>query len=87
MDDLEIVEGLCEKIRLTKMEVEDYKGMALEFKAVITETIRDIKKSIPMASNEYVRTGYEISLDIIKSSLARNNLNTKWVEDIGSEEE
>lgn len=49
-----------------------FAGMSL---SAIKEIIRDINASIPKANNEYVRTGYEISLDIIRSALERNGLD------------
>ena len=48
---------------------------------IIKEVVRDIKASIPLANNTYVVTGYEISLEIIKSALKERGIDASFIDE------
>lgn len=47
----------------------------------IKNIVSDIKKSMSMTDNTYTQTGYEISLDIIKTHLELNGVDTSFMND------
>lgn len=57
--------------------------MPLEKIIIMFDNIVDsIQKSMEMANNSYVLTGYEISLDIIKTEMELNGMDASKIEEI-----
>lgn len=69
------MDELIEILKRLNSDIEDIRVYTDSSMRAFKEICRDINASIPKANNEYVRTGYEISLDIIRSALERNGFN------------
>lgn len=77
----------CPLNDLMKPETEEKaESLMINAFAAIICTVHDIKASIPLANNSYVQTGYEVSLDILKTNLEKFGINASFVDEVGEEE-